>query len=106
MSWLSVVRGDGLVMNWFSVMRGGGLVMSSSHGVVRSLVMSLGAMVRDRVSDMVGLVWVLGMLRLMFQFLVVRILDFAHWGVLLLDVMSNVGLLNLVRLGSLVVLLE
>ena len=93
-------------MSWLSVVRGGGLVMSSSHGVVRSLVMSLGASVRDGVSDMVGLVWMRGMLRLVLQLLVVRILDFAHWGVLLLDVMSNVGLLNLVRLGSLVVLLE
>ena len=94
-------------MGWLSMVgSGGSLVVSSSCGVVRSLVMSLGAVVRDGVGDVVGLIWVLSFLWLLLQLHVVRILHFAHWGVLLLDVMSNVGLLNLVRLGSLVVLLE
>ena len=92
-------------MGWLSMVRSGGcLVMSSSRGVVRSLVMSLGAMVRNGVGDVVGLVWVLSFLWLLLQLHVVRILHFAHWGVLLLDMMRDVGLLNLVRLGSLVVL--
>ena len=94
-------------MGWLSMVRSGGcLVMSSGRGVVRSLVMSLGAMVRNGVGDVVGLVWVLSLLWLLLQLHVVRILHFAHWGVLLLDMMRDVGLLNLVRLGSLVVLLK
>ena len=92
-------------MGWLSMVRSGGcLVMSSGCGVVRSLVMSLGAMVRNGVGDVVGLVWVFSFLWLLLQLHVVRILHFAHLGVLLLDVMRDVGLLNLVRLGSLVVL--
>ena len=72
--------------------------------MVRSLVMSLGAMVRLGVSDVMGFVWVLSLLWLLLQLQVVRILNFAHWGVLLLDVMRDVGLLNLVRFWGLVVL--
>ena len=92
-------------MGWLSMMRSWGcLVMSSGRGMVRSLVMSLGTMVRLGVSDVMGFVWVLSLLWLLLQLQVVRILNFAHWGVLLLDVMRDVGLLNLVRFWGLVVL--
>ena len=94
-------------MGWLSMVgSGGSLVVSSSCGVVRSLVMSLGAVVRDRVGDVVGLIWVLSLLRLLLQLQVVRVLHFAHWSMFLLDVMRDVGLLNFVRLGSLMFLRE
>ena len=48
----------------------------------------------------------LSLLRLLLQLQVVRVLHFAHWSMFLLDVMRDVGLLNFMRLGSLMVLRE
>ena len=79
------------------------LVMAGGRRVVR-LVMTLGAVVRDRVGHVVGLVGLVRLRRLVLRLLVVRVLDFSHLGVSLLHVMCDVGFLDVVRLGSLVVL--
>ena len=107
--WSFLSKYDVVMSSWLSVVgsgNGSSLVMGgSSCSVVRSLVMSLGAVVVNGVGDVVGLVWVLGLLGLVLELLVVWVLHFAHLGVLLLDVMSDVWLLHFVRLGSLLVVL-
>ena len=58
-------------------------------------------MVRDGIGHVVGLVWMVNWL--VFDLRVVRVCDVMHWGVLLLDMVRDVGLLDVVRLGNLVV---